>query len=816
MGIGIVKPIDIEKEMKNSYLDYAMSVIVSRALPDVRDGLKPVQRRILYAMDGLGLHYNTSHKKSARIVGEVMGKYHPHGDASIYETMVRMAQNFSLRYVLVDGQGNFGSVDNDPAAAMRYTEARLTKVAEEMLVDIDKNTVTFVPNFDDSLEEPSILPARLPNLLVNGSSGIAVGMTTNIPPHNLGEICEAISYLIDNPQATTDELMDFVKGPDFPTAAIILGEEGIRSAYATGRGKVVIRAKASEVSTKGGKKRIIITELPYQVNKAALVERIAGLIKTKKLVGIAEVRDESDRQGMHLVIELKKGGQSRQILNNLYKYTPMQSAFFINMVALVNGQPQLINLKTALTCYIDFRREVITRRSQFDLEKARNRAHILEGFRIAMDNLEQVIKTIRQSETVDAARANLMSVFSLSQVQAQAILDMPLRRLAHMEQQKIADEYASVVKDISYLEDLLANPKKILFLVKQDVDYLKSKYGDKRRTLINREEAREFRREDLVPHQKVTVKISNQGFIKRLPVSTYKLQRRGGRGVRGMVIREGDLPRRILVADTHDNMLFFTKLGKIYCLKCYDIPEDSSRTTKGMSIVNLLPIDLEQEVTALLAVSSWTSNMFLLMQTKAGEIKKTSLDKFSSIKKNGLISMRFKRGDELTSAMIATDLDHVILVSQRGQAIRFKVKDLRAASRTSGGVRGIRLADDDWVVGMNVITSEMEESQNACMLTVTEKGFGKLTPIKSYSVQQRGGKGIKAHRASAKIGRIVAAKLVDKNHGYLLMLSSAGTVERIPIEQISVQSRNGRGVHLMALAEDESVVSISTVDSLHK
>jgi len=815
MVIGIVKPIDIEKEMKSSYMDYAMSVIVSRALPDVRDGLKPVQRRILYAMDGLGLHHNTPHKKSARIVGEVMGKYHPHGDASIYETMVRMAQDFSLRYCLVDGQGNFGSVDNDPAAAMRYTEARLTEAAEEMLVDIDKNTVTFVPNFDDSLEEPSILPARLPSLLVNGSSGIAVGMTTNIPPHNIGEICDAISYLIDDPQATTDELLDFVKGPDFPTAGIILGEEGIRSAYATGRGKVVIRAKASEVSTKGGK-QIIITELPYQVNKAALVERIAGLIKTKKLVGIAEVRDESDRQGMHLVIELKKGGQPRQILNNLYKYTPMQSAFFINMVALVNGQPRLINLKTALTCYIDFRCEVITRRSQFDLEKARSRAHILEGFRIAMDNLEQVIKIIRQSETVDAARTNLMSVFSLSQVQAQAILDMPLRRLAHMEQQKIIDEYANVVKNISYLEDLLANPKKILFLVKQDVDYLKSKYGDKRRTLINREEVREFRQEDLVPHQKVTVKISNQGFIKRLPVSIYKLQHRGGRGVMGMVTREGDLPKRILAADTHDNLLFFTKLGKVYCLKCYDIPEDSSRTTKGMSIVNLLPIDLEQEVTALLAVSNWTSNMFLLMQTKAGEIKKTSLDKFSSIKKNGLISMRFRRGDELTSAMIATDPDHVILVSQRGQAIRFRVKDLRAASRTSGGVRGIRLTDDDCVVGMNVITREMEESQNICMLTVTEKGFGKLTSIKSYSVQQRGGKGIKAHRASAKIGRIVAAKLVDKNYGYLLMLSSAGTVVRIPIEQISVQSRNGRGVHLMALAEDESVVAISTVDSLHK
>ncbi|MCK4354596.1 MAG: DNA gyrase subunit A [Dehalococcoidia bacterium] len=813
MGIGTVKPIDIEKEMKSSYLDYAMSVIVSRALPDVRDGLKPVQRRILYAMDGLGLHHNTSHKKSARIVGEVMGKYHPHGDASIYDTMVRMAQDFSLRYVLVDGQGNFGSVDNDPPAAMRYTEARLAEMAEEMLVDIDKNTVAFVPNFDDSLKEPSILPARLPNLLVNGSSGIAVGMTTNIPPHNLGEVCDAIAYLIDNPQATTDELLDFVTGPDFPTAAIILGEEGIKSAYVTGQGKITVRAKTSEVSTKGGKRQIIVTELPYQVNKAALVERIAELIKGKRITGIAEVRDESDREGMHLVIELRKGGQPRQILNNLYKYTPMQSAFSINMVALVNGQPRLINLKTALTCYINFRCEVITKRSQFELEKARNRAHILEGFRIALDNLEQMIGIIRQSETVDAARANLMSAFSLSQAQSQAILDMPLRRLAHIEQQKIADEYANVVKDISYLEDLLANPRKVLFLVKQDVGQLKSKYGDKRRTLISREEVTQFRQEDLVPHQKVTVKISSQGFIKRLPVSIYKLQRRGGRGVMGMVTREGDLPRHILAADTHDNLLFFSRHGRAYCLKCYEIPEDSSRTTKGMSIVNLLPIDLEEEITALLAVPNWTSNMFLLMLTKAGEIKKTSLDRFSSIKRNGLIAMGLKHGDELASARIATDSDDVILISQRGQAIRFKVKNLRTASRTSGGVRGIRLTDD-CVVAMDVITREMEESQKAYLLTVSEKGFGKLTSIKSYSAQQRGGKGVKAHRASDKIGKLVAAKLVSKDEGYLVMLSTVGNVERIPIEQISVQSRNGRGVHLMALTEDDSVVSITTVGRL--
>ncbi len=822
MEIGIVRPVDIEEEMKSSYLDYAMSVIVSRALPDVRDGLKPVQRRILYAMDGLGLHHNSPHKKSARIVGEVLGKYHPHGDASVYEAMVRMAQDFSLRYVLIDGQGNFGSIDNDPPAAMRYTEARLAEVAEEMLVDIDKNTVAFMPNFDDSLKEPAVLPARWPNLLVNGSSGIAVGMATNIPPHNLGEVCDAITYLIDNPQANTDELLEFIKGPDFPTAAVILGKEGIKSAYATGQGKVIVRAKTSEISTKGGKRQIIVTELPYQVNKAALVERIAELIKGKKITGIAEVRDESDREGMRLVIELRKGAQPQQVLNNLYKYTPMQSAFFINMVALVNGQPKLVNLKEVLTCYIDFRCEVITKRSQFELEKARNRAHILEGFRIALDNLEQVIRIIRQSETVEAARANLMAAFNLSQVQAQAILDMPLRRLAHLEQQKIVEEYANVVKNISYLEDLLANPKKVLFLVSQDVDQLKSKYGDKRRTLISGEEFGEFRQEDLVPHQKVIVTLSGQGFIKRLPVSTYRLQHRGGRGVIGMVTHEGDLVKHILAADTHDNLLFFTKRGKVYCLKCYELPEDSSRTAKGTSMVNLLPIDLKDEVTAVLAISYQLSAIspFLLLATKAGEIKKTSLDEFSSIRRNGLIAVGLRNGDELVSAGIATDSDDVILISQNGRAIRFKVKNLRTASRTSGGVHGIRLTDD-CVVGMDVIAnpppaiaSGAKQSQETYLLTVAQKGFGKLTSIKSYPVQWRGGKGVRAHKASDKIGKIVAARLVNKEEGYLVMLSTAGNVECIPIEQISVQRRNGRGVHLMALTEGDSVVSITIVDSL--
>jgi DNA gyrase subunit A len=803
MEATIIKPIDIEEEMKSSYLDYAMSVIVSRALPDVRDGLKPVQRRVLYAMDGLGLRHNSPYKKSARIVGEVLGKYHPHGDAPVYEAMVRMAQDFSLRYPLVDGQGNFGSIDNDPPAAMRYTEARLSQIAEEMLVDIEKNTVDFVPNFDDSLQEPSVLPARLPNLLVGGSSGIAVGMTTNIPPHNLGEICDAIVYLIDNPQATVEELMELVKGPDFPTAGIIWGKGGIDNAYTTGQGKIILRAKASELTSKGGKRQIVVTELPYQVNKAALVERIAELVKVKRISGIAEVRDESDREGMRIVIELRKEAQPRQVLNNFYKYTAMQSAFFINMVALVNGQPKVINLKEALTSYIDFRFEVITRRSQFELDKAKDRAHILEGFRIALNNLEQVIKIIRQSQTVESARANLMAAFTLSQIQAQAILDMPLRRLAKLEQDKITEEYAAVIKNISYLEDLLANPRKVLSLVAQDAEELKSKYGDPRRTVVEAEEIEEFRTEDLVPHETMVVTLTNRGFIKRIPASTYRLQHRGGKGVMGMVTRGGDTVNHILVADTHDNLLFFTSAGKVYCLKCYEVPEDSSRMAKGIALVNLLPIDLEDEVTVLLALASFPSDKFLLMATKGGVIKKTTLDKFASIRRNGIIAMGLRNEDKLISSGVVADEDEVILVSRNGKAIRFKVKSLRTASRTSGGVRGIRLVDD-YVVGMGIVLPD------AYVLTVTEKGFGKLTPIKNYPVHNRGSKGVRTYRVSPKTGNLAVSKLVSPR-GSLAMLSAKGNVVNIPMEQVSIQGRGGRGARLMGLAESDSVVSATWV-----
>jgi DNA gyrase subunit A len=803
MEAAIVKPVDIEEEMKSSYLDYAMSVIISRALPDVRDGLKPVQRRVLYSMDDLGLRYNSPYKKSARIVGDVLGKYHPHGDSPVYEAMVRMAQDFSLRYTLVDGQGNFGSVDNDPPAAMRYTEARLSRIAEEMLVDIDKDTIDFVPNFDGSLQEPSILPARLPNLLANGSSGIAVGMTTNIPPHNLGEICDAIVCLIDNPEATAEELLELVKGPDFPTGGIIWGREGIERAYTTGQGKIVLRAKARELTTKAGKRQILVTELPYQVNKAALVEKIAELAKVKRIAGVAEVRDESDREGLRIVIELKREAQPRQVLNNLYKYTTMQSSFYINMVALVEGQPKLINLKEALTSYIDFRFQVITRRSQFELRKAKDRAHILEGFRIALNNLEQVIKIIRQSETVEAARANLMTAFAMSQIQAQAILDMPLRRLAKLEQDKITEEYAAVIKNISYLEDLLANPRKVFSLVAQDAEELRSNFGDPRRTVVKAEEIEEFRTEDLVPHEAMVVTLTNKGFIKRIAANTYRLQHRGGKGIIGMVTRGGDTVSHILVTDTHDNLLFFTSTGKVYCLKCYEVPEDSSRTAKGIALVNLLPINLEDEVTVLLSITSFPANRFLLMATKGGVIKKTTLSAFAAIRRNGIIAMGLRNKDRLTSASVVADDDEVILVSRNGKAIRFQVKGLRTASRTSGGVRGIRLVDD-YLVGMGIALPD------AYVLTVTEKGFGKLTPTKNYPVHNRGTKGVRTYRVNPMTGNLALSKLVSQQ-GSLVMLSTKGNVVNIPMEQVPVQSRNGRGARLMTLGEDDGVASATWV-----
>ena len=824
MELGLsIKPIGIEDEMKRSYLDYAMSVIVSRALPDVRDGLKPVHRRILFAMHELNMRYNAPYKKSARIVGEVLGKYHPHGDSSVYDAMVRMAQDFSMRYRLVDGQGNFGSIDDDPPAAMRYTEARLTRIADEMLLDIDKETIDFIPNFDDSLKEPSVLPARMPNLLVNGSSGIAVGMATNIPPHNLSEICDAISYLIENPEASVEELMKFVKGPDFPTAGIICGVEGIKNAYAAGQGKVVLRARVVEESTKAGKMQLIVTELPYQTNKAELVKKIAELARDKKIEGISDVRDESDRQGMRLVIGLRKDAHPAKVQNNLFKFTSMQTAFFINMIALVEGQPRVINLKDALQCYVAFRTEVITRRTQYDLQKAKERAHILEGFKIALDHLDAVIKTIRESETADTARTNLMTEFSLSQLQAQAILEMQLRRLANLERKKILDEYKDVLKTIHYLEDLLANPDKILKLIQLDVMELKTKHGDKRRTVITKDEAGQFQVEDLIPHMDVIVTLSEQGYIKRIPADVFRKQLRGGRGVKGMVTRDSDDVMSSMSADTHDNLLFFTNRGRVFKMKCHEIPQDVSRTTKGINIINLIPIEAKEKVTAMFVPEKTDPGLFMLLATSKGIVKKTGLSSFIDVRRSGLIAMKLKNDEELIGVDVVSDSDKIMLVSRNGQAVKFAVAPLRNASRTSGGVRGIKLNKGDIAVSMGTVQA------SADLITVTENGYGKKTRVEKFPLHGRGGKGVLAHKVNTKTGKVIAAKFVPP--GYELFITTANGVQlRINVdvaketkvsvegekkkrrEGVPVKGRITQGVMLSRLDEGDRVVSIALVE----
>jgi len=814
MVLGTVKPVNIEDEMRSSYLAYAMSVIVSRALPDVRDGLKPVHRRILYAMGEMGMTHSSPYKKCARIVGEVLGKFHPHGDTSVYDAMVRMAQDFSMRYPLVDGQGNFGSMDNDPPAAMRYTEARLAEIAERMLVDIEKDTVNFVPNFDDSLKEPAVLPTRLPNLLLNGSSGIAVGMATNIPPHNLSEVCDAISYLIGNPEATVDELMQFVKGPDFPTAGIILGQEGIKNAYTTGHGKVVVRAKAhiGDIAGGAGRYQIVVTELPYQTNKAALVEKIAELVRVKRVTGISELRDESDRQGMRIVIELRREAHPQQVLNNLYKHTAMQSSFFVNMLALVDGQPRVISLKEALQFYIDFRREVITRRSRFELKAARERAHILEGLKIALDNIDQVIAAIRKSETAEKARQKLMTDFALSRIQAQAILDMQLRRLANLERKKILDEYAEVLKTISYLEDLLANKRRIYQLVKEEVNELNSKYGDPRRTEISAEDVKEFREEDLIPHQRVVVTLTKNGFIKSVSLGTYRSQLRGGRGILGQVTREEDAMRIMVVADTHDHLLFFTNRGKVFRIKCHEIP-DSSRVSKGTAVVNFFPLAEGERVTAMVNIADLKPDTYLLMATVRGEIKKTSLDKFAVVRSSGLIAMDLEKGDEQVAASLATSDDDVMLMTEKGQAIRFKVSELRSSSRTSGGVRGIRMIPKDRVVSMAI------PYPDAYLLTVTTNGFGKITPVDSYPRHHRGGGGVKAFKLTEKRDKVAYARMVSLSQ-QLIIISANGIVIRTPIKDkdhgISIQGRSTQGVRVMRLGKGDSVVAIACFDKSEK
>ena len=808
MVLGKTKPVNIEDEMRSSYLDYAMSVIVSRALPNVRDGLKPVQRRILYAMGDMGFNSSGPWRKSARIIGEVIGKYHPHSEGPIYDAMVRLAQDFSMRYLLVDGQGNFGSVDNDPPAAMRYTEARLTEIAEQMLLDIDRDTVDFVPNFDDSLQEPSVLPTQLPNWLVNGSSGIAVGMATNIPPHNLGEVCDAIVCLIDNPGAAVDEITQFIKGPDFPTAGIIIGQDGIKSAYATGRGRIVVRARAhTSESTENGHRQIVVSELPYQVNKASLIEKIASLVSNKKISGISELRDESDRQGMRIVIELKRDAQPQQVLNTLYKHTAMQSAFSVNMLALVDGQPRVISLKEALQHYIDFRREIITRRSRYELKGARARAHVLEGFKIALDQIDKIIATIRKSETAEKARQSLMSEFELSQIQAQAILDLQLRRLANLEQRRILDEYAEVLKNIAYLEELIANPKRVLQLIRDEVGKLKSKFGDPRRTEISVQGEVEFHEADLIPHQQVVVTLSNRGSVKRMLADFYSPQHRGGKGIIGMVTRDNDAVRLLVTADTHDNLLFFTNRGRVFSLKCHEIP-DSSRTAKGLAVINLIPITEQEKVTDVVVVPEFEPDTYLLMATLQGEVKRTSLANFASVRSSGLIAMDVPAGDGLVAARLANDADDVIMVTERGQSIRFTVASIRASLRTSGGVHGIRLGTGDRVVGMEVAHAD------SYLLAVTAGGYGKITPVGSYPRQKRAGSGVKTFKMTDTTGSVASVKLVSLSH-YVMIISADGNVILTPVKEkdpkkgIVTQGRSTQGVRLMRLDEGDSVVAVT-------
>jgi DNA gyrase subunit A len=813
-SIGNVRPIKIEEEMRSSYLDYAMSVIVSRALPDVRDGLKPVQRRILYAMQAMGLGPGSSYKKSARVVGEVLGKYHPHGDDPVYEALVRLAQPFSMRYPLVDGQGNFGSVDGDPPAAMRYTEARLARIATELLADIDRNTVDFAENFDGNEQEPVVLPARLPNLLANGASGIAVGMATNIPPHNLGELCDAIAYLVENEDASMEELAGIVRGPDFPTGGIAFRYEtvrlpatdgrgptserrdGIRTAYADGKGRVVCRARTSIEETSRGRNQIIVHELPYQINKAALVEKIADLVRNKRIEGIADLRDESDRHGMRIVIELKREAQPGAVLNALYKHTAMQSTFAVNMLALVDGQPRTVSLKKILDSYINHRRQVIRRRSEFDLLKAQERAHILEGLLKAIDMMDQVIRTIRGSPSAEEAKTRLMArPFELTDRQAQAVLDMQLRRLARLERDKIKEEYGELIKQIAYLEDLLANPRKIDFLIRDDAIELKEKFGDERRTLIMDQEPEGFSEEDLVAHQEVVVTLSSRGYIKRLPLSTYRAQRRGGVGVIGMKTRENDAVRHLVVADTHDRLMFFTDRGRCFQVKTYEIP-DEARTARGESIKQLLMLDQSEQITAVVPCPPEMEHDYMVMATRLGEVKKTPLKNFANVRRDGLIAMDLEPDDELVSAKLAGDNDEAILVTARGQSLKFKAGSLRSASRLSGGVRGIRLAAGDRVVGMDIAI------KGQALLVVSEFGFGKRTPVEEYPLHGRGGQGVITFKTNPKTGELVQARVVDAEHE-LMLIAEDGIVLRTPVRHISLQGRSTQGVTLMDVARDD-------------
>ena len=802
---GRVQAIKIEEEMRASYLDYAMSVITSRALPDVRDGLKPVQRRILFSMDELGLRATAAYRKSAKIVGDVMGKYHPHGDAPIYDTLVRMAQPWTLRYPLIDGQGNFGSVDNDPPAAQRYTEARLATIADEMLADIDKNTVDMMDNYDGSEQQPIVLPAKLPNLLVNGTAGIAVGMATNIPPHNLNEVCDAIVRMLDKPETSTDDLLRIVKGPDFPTAGIIIGRTGIKQAYATGQGKIIVRARAQiEDMERGGRMRIAITELPYQVNKAELHKKIAELGREGRVQGISDVRDESDRQGMRLVVDLQRGAQPKQVLNALFKHTAMQSTFGVHMLCLVGGRPQTINLATAIRHFIEFRREVVRRRAEYELAKAKDREHILAGLLRAIDMLDRIIRLIRNAASAAEARQQLMErPFSFSERQAQAILDMQLRRLAALERQQLQDEHAELVKKIADLEDLLAKPERIDKVIKDETQELKKKHGDERRTQIVDQELENFSEEDLIPHEMVAVTLSNRGYIKRVTLDTYKKQRRGGRGVSGMPTREEDAVRRLVVADTHANLLVFTDRGRVFGLKVHEVP-DAGRVARGTPLINVVDIQQGELVTAIVATESFDKDC-LVVATKRGEVKRTNLSEFEQIRRNGLIAMSLEDGDELISARMAHSNDEVMLVTSGGQAIRFAVSDLRLASRTSGGVRGIKLSAGDHVVAYEVVDPKGE------LLTLSVNGYGKRTTLDQFATQGRGGGGVIAMKITNKTGPVAAARIVAST-GDVMLISEDGIVIRTALETIRASGRSTEGVSVMKLAPTDKVASIAVIE----
>ena len=793
---------NIETEMKTSYIDYAMSVIVSRALPDVRDGLKPVHRRILYAMYEDGITSDKPYRKSANTVGSVLGRYHPHGDSSVYDAMVRMAQDFSMRYPLIDGHGNFGSVDGDAPAAMRYTEARMSKIAETMLEDIEKNTVDFMPNYDDRLQEPTVLPTKIPTLLINGSSGIAVGMATNIPPHNLTEVINGIIKIIDDDNVTDEQLMNIIKGPDFPTEGLILGREGIKEAYTTGKGKITMRAEAEIEEMSGNKQRIVVRSLPYQVNKAKLVENIANLVKEKRIEGISEVRDESDREEkVRVVIELKRDVNAQVILNQLFKYTQMQDTFGVIMLALVNGEPKILTLRQCLEYYIDHRKTVILRRTQFDLDKALARAHILEGLRIAIDNIDEVIEIIRNS--YDDAKERLMERFKLTDIQAQAILDMRLKTLSGLQREKIEEEYAELMKLIEHLRAILASDKLVYDIIKEELLEIKDKYGDDRKTKIVAAEG-EFDVEDLIKEEQCVVALTHFGYVKRMPIDTYKSQKRGGKGITGIATREEDFVKEIFTCSTHDTILLYSNKGKVYRLRGYEIPE-AGRTAKGTAIVNLLMLDGGEKISAVIPIANFADGKYLLMATKNGIIKKTALNEYMSVRKSGLIGITLKEDDELIDVRLTDGEDNVVLVTRKGMCITFDEKDVRPMGRVSQGVIGIRLDEEDYVIGMESII----QGSKATLLAITENGFGKRTELDEYRVQTRGGKGVITYKVTPKTGDLVGIRIATDDEDVML-ITDTGTIIRLKVSDISVLGRSTQGVTLMRTNEGK-VVSIETI-----